>query len=412
MSLYSVMRTSISGMSAQAEKISITSDNIANSSTVGYKRSTTSFAQIVANGISAGYVSGGVDSGVVTHASEPGAIQEGSSTSNLAIAGDGFFMVRDSNGRNLLTRAGSFNVNGSGQLVNAAGQLLLGTDVWSDGVQLTPGDLAPVSALPSRASPSATTVMQLSVNLPEGAQIVPAADLPSANSANPQFSGKTTMSLFGSLGQSERVDVYFAKSAENKWECSVYLAADGGSDGFPYSSGPLLTSEIEFDPMTGNLTAPFDGSLAIGDSQVVEVELGGTQFSSPFQVAETSSDGRPAIAPESFEVDASGELYYKFSNGSRVHAYSIPIATVPGPDFLRPAGGTAFEPTGLAGPMALSRPGTSGAGSILAGQIEQANVDLAAELTDMVTAQRDYTANSRVFQTGMELLDVVVNLKR
>jgi flagellar hook protein FlgE len=118
------------------------------------------------------------------------------------------------------------------------------------------------------------------------------------------------------------------------------------------------------------------------------------------------------MEPSSIEISADGIISQIYGNGARRAVYQIPIASVVSPDRLIPKSGNVFQITNDSGDMILGAAGSGGRGTIVAGALEASTVDMASELTDMVEAQRNYTANSRVFQTGSELMDVLVNLKR
>ena len=123
-------------------------------------------------------------------------------------------------------------------------------------------------------------------------------------------------------------------------------------------------------------------------------------------------DGRAPLASTRMEVSDTGVVSAVHSDGNRVPLYRLPLVSVAGTDGLRAIGGEAYATTQASGEMVLGEAGKNGRGHFRSGMIEQSNVDLSSELTDMIEAQRSYTANSRVFQTGSELMDVIVNLKR
>lgn len=252
MSLTGMMRTSVSGMAAQANRLGTVSDNIANSSTNGYKRASTEFSTMVlASGV-ADYTPGGVQTQVRYAISEQGAFEYTTSTTDLAVKGQGFYIVSNANGTPYLTRAGSFVPDGDGNLVNAAGYQLMGYSLATGSPPVVANgyaglEVVNIASLGLQAN--ASTSGNLFVNLSSNATAVAAGNLPSLNGAGTQYTSKTSLLAYGNLGDEVTLDVYMTKTSANTWEVSVFdraAAASGG--GFPYTSGPLTTSTLTFDP--------------------------------------------------------------------------------------------------------------------------------------------------------------------
>ncbi len=420
MSIGNIMRTGISGMLAQGNKLSSVADNVANADTTGYKRAETEFSSMIPQQLTVEYVSGGVTTSVRRHVSEQGTLLNTTSITDLAIAGDGFFIVEDAAGTRYLTRAGSFVPDKDGYLVNAAGYYLLGYDV-STGQQpsITANGFNGLtrvrqSSQAMQATPS--TRGDLRFNLDANAAVTPAADLPSANAASASYSYKTSLVAYGNLGEEVLVDVYFAKTAGNTWEVTVFdqsQATPGGP--FPYASGPLTTTTINFDPTTGQLDAGSPDSLTftVPGGQPLTLDISGsTQYAADNGVLAVNINGNAATGYKLFKIGEDGVMYGTFPNGEKQATYQIPLATVRSPDNLKLLPGDIFTPTDTSGDVLIGLATSSGFGDIVSGAKEQSTVDLASELTSMIEAQRGYTANSKVFMTGAELMDVAVNLKR
>jgi flagellar hook protein FlgE len=418
MGIYSMMRTSASGMSAQSNRLGTVADNIANSSTTGYKRASTEFSSLVLESGTAEYVSGSVESRVRYAISEQGAFRFTTSATDLAVKGNGFFVVEGNGGQALLTRAGSFVRDASGDLVNAAGFKLMGYDLAAG----TPGvitngtsGLSPINigTLALQAAP--TTSGELTLNLPSSAAIIAAGNLPGANAATATYTGKTSLIVFDNVGGQVTLDIYAAKSASGTWQMAVFdhaAAASGG--GFPYTSGPLTTASLTFDA-TGKLTTTSPTSLTFtvpsGASMTLDLSMT-TQLATEYTVLNASANGNAPSQVEGVEIADDGTLYALFENGSRVATHRIPLANVPSPDNLEPVAGNTFRLSAAAGDVRVGFAGDSGFGTMVSSALEQSTVDLASELTTMIESERSYTANSKVFQTGAELMDVLVNLKR
>lgn len=418
MSLYGVMRTSTSGMNAQSSRISAVAENVANANTTGYKAVRTEFSSYFIDGNISQYNSGYVDVNMHRMVSNQGTLQATSSITDLAIQGEGFFLVQDANGQNMMTRAGSFSPDANGELVNSAGFVLLGYPVsplGSAGVVNGYAGLEPVTmdnvALSARASANG----MLQTNLPSTASAVAAANLPSGNVAGSSFTAKTSMVVYGNLGEEVMLDIYMSKTASEQWEVAVFDRAQQGINGFPYAAGPLATTTLSFDPANGQLASASATSLVIPvpGGQALTLDLTDTsQLAAGFSVQDADVDGNQASAADLVEIADDGTVFVAFEDGTRQAIYRIPLATVPSPDNLEALSGNGFSITNRSGDLRIGFPGESGFGAVSSGVLEQSTADIASEFTDMIDAQRGYTANSKVFQTGAELMDVLVNLKR
>ena len=418
MSLYGVMRTSTSGMNAQSTRISAVAENVANANTNGYKAIRTEFASYFISGNVSNYNSGYVDVNLHRMVGNQGTLAATTSLTDLAIQGEGFFIVRDSNGQNMLTRAGSYQKNADGELINTAGFKLLGYPISSaNGGIVVNGfaGLEPITFDSVALSARPTTTGLLQTNLPATADVVPAADLPSANTAGSSYTSKTSMVVYGNLGEEIMLDIYMSKTAAEEWEVAVYDRSQAGANGFPYTAGPLSTETLQFDPSNGHLatTSADDISIAVPGGQALVLDLSKTsQLAAGFSVQDADVDGNKASAADLVEIADDGTVYVAFEDGTRVAKYRIPLATVPSPDNLEAISGNAFGITMRSGDFRIGFSGQGGLGAIASGVLEQSTADIASEFTDMIDAQRGYTANSKVFQTGAELMDVLVNLKR
>ena len=418
MSLYGMMRTSASGMSAQANLLGTVSDNIANSSTTGYKRASEEFSTLVLELGTADYVSGAVESHTRHEIEAQGAFNYTSSPTDLAIRGQGFFVVSSSDGTTSLTRAGSFVTDGDGKLVNAAGLQLMGYPAANGVTPISNGLSGMVSvdvgAMNLVAQPS--TKGTLSVNLPPTGTLVAAADLPSANSATAKYTKMTSLVAYDNIGAAKTLDIYESRSAANTWEIAVFdRSAQSAAGGFPYSSGPLSTTTLSFDPTNGSPAASSATSISVpvpnGNSLVLDLS-GVTELAADYVVRQASVDGSAPSAVDHIEISDSGELSAIYKNGSRKVAYQIPLANVTSPDNLEVRSGNIFNATATSGSVLVGLPKTGSLGGFVSGALEKSTVDVATELTVMIESQHSYTANSKVFQTAADLMDVLINLKR
>lgn len=420
MAITGMLRTSASGMAAQSNRLSAVADNIANVSTTGYKRAYTEFSSFIPPQATAEYVSGGVNTDIRRGISEQGTFRFTTSTTDLAVNGDGFFLVGDNNGQVSMTRAGSFVENGDGELINAAGFRLMGYSLENGQppivVNGTAG-LEPINlgTLALQSVPS--TAGTFFVNLPLDAAVVPAADLPSTNSPTATFTSKSSLLAFANQGVPVTLDVYTTKTADHTWEITVYNQADAAPGGsFPYASGPLVTETLTFDPATqGTLAAgsPTSISIPVPGGATIELDLSqSSELNADYTVIASQVNGNAPSAVDRIDIDDEGVVFAVYEDGTRVATYQIPLGDVPSPDNLLSLPGDVFQPSSDSGNLLIGFPGSGSFGVVESSTLEQSTVDLATELTLMIEAERNFQVNSKVFQTGADLLDVVVNLKR
>ncbi|MGG7576337.1 flagellar hook protein FlgE [Rhizobium sp. YTUHZ045] len=432
MSIFGSMKTAVSGMNAQANRLSTVSDNIANVNTTGYKAVSTSFSSLVLPSSGGNYNSGGVQTSVRQAVSDQGDISYTTSSTDLAISGDGFFIVQGADGTPVLTRAGDFTKDDEGNLVNSAGFQLMGYsyDSGAPAVVVNGFDgLVPINVTQSGLTAIASTSGVFTGNLNSNATVV-TANLPSDNGA----SGTTTtdtkkfsMVAYDSLGNKVMYDFYFTKTSvttpppstgtASTWEVAIFRNADaatGGTTSFPYSSAAVGTTTLDFDA-AGKITNS-TGAVTIDDTATtglsIDMDLTGfTQLASEFAGTGTPN-GQAASPVKDVTIDGDGIVYAKYEDGSTKPLYRIPLANVASPDKLTLMSGNVYSANGQSGVTVTGFAQTNGLGTIKSGALEGSNVDLAGELTEMIEAQRSYTANSKVFQTGSDIMDVLVNLKR
>jgi flagellar hook protein FlgE len=246
--------------------------------------------------------------------------------------------------------------------------------------------------------------------------VIPAGNLPSTNSAGAQFTGKSSVVVYDNLGNQVTLDIYSSKSAAGTWELSVYNRADADptTKGFPYAAAALTTETFDFDS-AGQFTSTSKTGLqiAIPNGATLNLDMSkSTQLSTSYTVFSSTVNGNAPSEVDRIDIDQAGDIFAIYKNGERTLAYHIPLAKVPSPDNLTPHSGNVYSISSTSGDLLVGTPNVGGFGSLVSGALEQSTVDLGSELTSMIEAQRNYTANSKVFQTGSELIDVLVNLKR
>lgn len=409
MSLYGVMRTGVSGMNAQSNKLSTVSDNIANVNTTGYKRASTEFSSLILKSGSGNYDSGAVETTVRYAISDAGNYQFTTSTTDLAVQGNGFFVVQDANGNNFLTRAGAFVPDSTGNLVNAAGFQLMGYNIANGATPTVAANgfgglqVINVNQMALQAAPSTKATV--------AANLDPSATAMAAPAGPANYTSKTSMVTYDNIGNAVTLDVYAAKTGANTWDIQVYNGATQLT-----TAGPATTFTFDVTAVgKGALAAASPTSLTVaipGGSAAFNIDLSAmTQVASAFDFKATV-DGNAPSAVEKVNIDDKGVVTAVLKNGTELPSFQIALATVPSPDHLTPEVGNVYSPNLDSGNVQVGLAGQGGLGTIQSGALEDSNVDLADELTSMIEAQRGFTANSKSFQTGADLLDVVVNLKR
>lgn len=405
MSLTGVLRTGVSGMNAQTNRISTVAENIQNASTTGYKRTATEFSSLLLESSGTGnYNSGAVETTVRRSINEEGPTSFTTSETDLAIQGNGFFLVRDAGGGQFLTRAGNFVKDGTtGDLVNAAGFILQGYKLNPDGTLPANPALTDIKSGTNRLMARPSSTMTLQGNLKQGSTTV---GTPSATA----FTTKTPVTTYDNLGNKVTYDVVFSKVADtasetNKWSVALYT-----QDASPAPVGTAQT--ITFGPtgqITGTSTFSVTGS---GNRPDLKLDLSAMTQLAPDSSPKGVADGSAPTSSTGVAFGDDGTVYTIYADGTRAATYKVPLADVSSPDQLQPRAGNVFEATQDSGNLEVGFAKQNGLGTFKSKALEQSNVDVATELTSMIESQSVYTANSKVFMTGNEMLETLMNLKR
>ncbi len=409
MSLYGMMRTGGSGMNAQANRLGTVAENIANANTTGYKRASTEFSSLILPTSNGSYNSGGVETKIRYSISEQGPTTYTTSGTDMAISGGGFFIVSGANGSNFLTRAGAFTPDGDGNLVNSAGYALMGYE-YEEGVDPT----VVVNGFDGLTKVNLASDGLVAKGSTTGSM---GANLNSADAVGTESS--TSLSVFDSQGNSRLLDFVYSKTGANAWSVEV-------RDRTTYSAGPpvvgvLGTKALAFNSAGELTTTPttlattaMTGLPGTGaDLGVLTIDLAKTtQLGYKFNPDGGKIDGNAPSKVAGYQIDDEGIVFVKYENGDLDPRYRVALASVQSPDNLVPQSGNVYSQGVDSGVIVTGFAGSGDFGSIQSGALEGSNVDIANELTAMIESQRSYTANSKVFQTGADLLDVLVNLKR
>ncbi|MEZ6022859.1 MAG: flagellar hook protein FlgE [Hyphomonadaceae bacterium] len=446
MSIYTALRAGVSGLTANSSALAVISDNIANVNTVGYKRSGVDFSALVnAQNSNTTYNAGGVLPLTRQQISLQGSLEQSRSTTDLAISGDGFFIVSTnsqqlSNGGSVLfTRAGSFTIDADGYMVNAQGLYLQGWPVGADGsVTSSPTSLSAIepvniSGVGGLAEPTRNVGLNANLNSGQadyaGAQgAYDVGDL-ATGTITPHF--ESSLEIYDSLGAPRTIAFGFLKTGPNQWVVEAYARPNTNITGGGATGGVLAAGILTFNSDgtvqtvaghgTPSLVENIDGTFTIdwanstgAADQNVDVNLitGMTQFANNFGVTSVTADGVPPGDLVGLVLEGDGMLTAQFSNGRARALYQIPLATFLNPNGLKPDQGGAFRTTLESGLYNINSSNAGGAGRIVSGALEASNVDLAAEFTNLITTQRAYSASSRIITTADEMLEELLRIKR
>jgi flagellar hook protein FlgE len=417
----SILNTSLSGMMANTNWLSSIAQNVANANTTGYKNVDTAFSTLVDAGVDADSEFAGVTTSVLNLNSLQGQDMATSTTTDMSVQGAGFFIVSDASGDLFLTRNGSFVPDASGNLVNSSGYYLMGTPYGQNSASNALSSLEKINVNNGGTSTIPSTTATMVANLPSTATAVtgstPASNLgATATSTGSQYTAETSLVAYDDLGAPHTINYYFTKTGPDTWEATAYDAstasATSTNGGFPYSSGPLATQTLTYSATTGALLTGGTMTMTVPSGKTLTVDLSQTtQLASAFAVSSATINGNAPGTVTDVSIAQDGTLSFTYGNGSVTPIYDIPLAKVASPDNMKSVVGDAFQPDEQSGALQLGAAGTGGLGTINSSSLEQSTVDLATELTAMVQAQADYQANSKVFQAGAKLLDILNNLQ-
>jgi len=430
MSIMKTLYTGVAGLSAHGEALGVVGDNIANVNTTGFKAERAIFSDLLGRSMMAVNSPGsGATMSKISRTFVQGTMLTTDSPTDLAINGSGFFVVRGQtagiNG-NFYTRAGQFTLDKDGRLVNPGGMVLQGylTDPVTGEIdnQLTDLEVAN-SVLP----PAVTTTVDISANLDSTATVPPAFD-PANPGTTSNFS--TAITVYDSLGNAHRVDVYFSKTADNEWDWHALV--DGGelTGGTPGVAEECAAGHLEYttdgllDTETVTTASDFD-FIGATQSQVIDFDFGdsittdggtglegSTQFAAGSSIRSQEQDGYATGTLAAVGVQGNGDVMAVYSNGEQQLVGKVALATFEAETDLARAGSNLWAETDYSGEARVGEASTGSAGSITSGALEQSTVDLAEEFVNLIAYQRGFQANSRTISTADDLYTEVVNLKR
>jgi flagellar hook protein FlgE len=416
----------ISGLQAHGDAISVVGDNIANASTVGYKRDRASFSDMLGGELDSQRLGGGVRLAGTQTMWDQGAVTQTGNPLDLAIRGGGLFMVKGNHGgqtAQYYTRDGRFHLDAQGNVVNPQGLRLQGFAIDSAGTRtLTPGDL-PLGA--RQSPPVATANSSMSLNLDANATVPPPWDPANPNTTSNYATSET---VYDSLGAAHHVEVYFRSQGAGAWE--FHAMVDGGdlAGGTKGTLTEIASGTLAFNSagalQSQALAASSANFINAAPGQVIafkfgdDIASGGTGLAGTTQFAGASSvngldiDGRSSGKLTDIEISDDGKIRGVFDNGDRIELAQVALADFANEQGLNRAGDGLVIETAASGKPLVDVPGTGARGSLSSGALESSNVDLGNELVTLIAYQRAFQANAKTVTTADEMMTDVNNLKR
>jgi flagellar hook protein FlgE len=405
------LSTSVTGLNAFSKEISVISNNVANSETTSYKSSDVSFSDILSeclSGTSGTSLGAGVLVSDVSESWSQGSISSTGNATDLAINGSGFFVVSDpSSGETYYTRDGEFSFDDDGTLVNSSGLAVQGYLVNENGGL---GALDDIDVSYDASPASATSEISTTVNL--------------NSETETDGTYESSVDIYDSLGNEHTVTITFAKTADNEWSYSVGSSegtVGGDSTGtLSFSTSGALTSGSDDPVFTITGLAGADDMSITWDIADSSTDTSGnttyltngtlTQYSRDSALYDSSQDGYSSGELSSISIDDSGMITGTYSNGTTSDLYQIALADFNDYNGLEKVDGGLYAATSKSGEAIVGIPGTSRFGSISSESLESSNVDLSTELANLITAQRAYQANAKVFSASDEILQTLIKL--
>lgn len=419
MGISNTLYTAISGLQASAQAMGVTGNNISNSNTTGFKASSSLFPDLLASSVSSAggnsQVGRGSQLATVQTSFSQGAFESTESSTDLAIEGDGFFIVSDPEDEAMLyTRNGAFQFDDDGYLVTAGGYRVQGSLFTEEG-QLNEGSLSDIQVdMLSQTPASCTENVSLINNLDADSDIICAFDITDPETTS---NYSTTSVIYDTLGTEHTATCFFTKTASQTWEWNLAVNSDElgspAATDFTLVGNGILTFDENGILLTGGsgTTSALDWSNGASTAQTIGYAFDTTQFDTDSTVFSQNQDGYCAGEITSISIDDDGTVSAVYSNGETENFAMISLATFVNPDGLSSAGNSLYQATTSSGNPSIGYAGES-QGDLLVQSLELSNVDLSAEFVGLITIQNGYNANSKVITTVDEMLQEVLNLKR
>jgi len=420
----------VSGLTAAGRNLEVIGNNVANASTIGAKVSRAEFADVYAKaGGGANNIGIGVTLADVSQQFSQGSISSTDNPLDIAINGGGFFQVKDLNGSLQYTRNGEFKVDRDGHITNTQGSRLLGYPANDQGV-LIPGQAQMLTLPTAGIKPSVTANVVLELNLDARKQKIDTSTLTAPIDFNDAktYNSATSVNIYDTKGQEVALTYYFQKTDVDTW--NVYAGANGvpvnpDANGVPQpittltfpadGSAPINPTDptIPLAPISFAVPATSNALGALTEPiPEVKVDMSGFhQYGAVFGVTNVTQDGFPPGQFSSLKIQPDGILLATYSSGQSTPIGQVELATFRNMQGLQPLGGNTWGATFASGDPVLGTPGAGNLGVLQSGSIEESNVDLTAELVNMMVAQRIYQANAQTIKTQDSVLQTLVNLR-
>ncbi|HEU4618966.1 MAG TPA: flagellar hook protein FlgE [Gammaproteobacteria bacterium] len=401
--------TALSGLNAASADLRVTGNNIANAGTTGFKESRSEFSDVFAtaySGISATAIGAGVKLARVAQQFTQGNIDATGNNLDLALSGKGFFVLSDGGARNY-TRDGSFQIDRDGYVVNADGKRLQAYPVKD---RLTDtfdtGSLEDLRLVTTEAPPRATSGVEAVLNLSSAADDLSAVPFDAADPSSYNYS--TSLTVYDSLGQSHVSTLYFRNTGPLSWaaDLSVDGALVGTEQALTFAGDGSLASPA--GPVNFGTFAPTNGA----DPLDIGFDFSrATEYGTDNAVSSLTQDGYASGRMTGVDIDQEGKVFARFTNGQSLALGQVAIASFANPQGLQQAGDNAWVDTFDAGDPILGVAGSGDFGTVRSGGLEASNVDIAAQLVNLITAQRNFQANAQVISTADAVTQTIINIR-
>ena len=401
---------SLSGINAANADLSVTANNIANVNTTGFKESRAEFSDLfnaTSYGLSRNAIGSGARLSNVAQQFSQGNINQTGRSLDLAVAGEGFFTM-NMNGARVYSRAGNFQTDNNGYVVNPQGARLQVFTPNADGTRFD-GQLTDLQLLTTDSPPKQSTLVNMAFTLPGNAPQPTVAPFnpTDSNSYNHSTGGIT---VYDSLGVSHTQTSYFVKTANpNEWQVHNYVDGQpaGGPSLLQFSNAGALTN-----PANGNITlAPFTPATGAGIVNLTLNVSGATQYGEKFAMRDTRQDGYAAGKLNEISISEEGVVYARYSNGDDKPLGQVALTTFNNPQGLQNQGNNLWVETFSSGNPRTGAPDTSDLGQIQAGSLEASTVDLTEQLVNMIVAQRNFQANAQMVSTQDQVTQAIINIR-
>jgi flagellar hook protein FlgE len=432
----------LSGLQAAAKDLEVTGNNVANSGTIGFKKSRAEFADIYASSFYScvNKSAVGVRLEAVTQQFSQGNVELTENTLDLAINGEGFFVLNNEAGQDgkVYTRNGAFQVDRDGYVVSASGQRLQAyppTTPNSAVSTFDTGKMEDIQLPLDNMAPQATTEVELQANLNSDEVVLtgttppgPAFAFPTAPATDvdpASYNWSTTYQVYDSLGKPRDVTMYFVKTAPDNWDVHVGMRdsagvmqnVGGGANSVVFTTGGLFdaaTSPATSQPIAVTFgpfaTPPDDNGAGVLNFSIDMTDS--TQYhSSRNNLNDVSQDGYTSGTLSGFDVDNDGVIFSRYSNGKSYVLGQVAMANFKNPQGLQQLGGNDWAESYGSGEPIYGAAGDGRLGSIQSCALENSNVDLSQELVNMITAQRNYEANAKTISTADQMTQTILNIR-